>query len=68
MTKKEHRESDADIALFERLQREVPALLRRADAEIAARCEEQFGISAEDVLIQLGREVMMAHDPHFFGG
>jgi hypothetical protein len=72
------RKADADIDLFERISEchQRGELLVGSDAEIAARCEEQFGIPAEDVLAQFGREdnmdfpsvelIMMAQDPHFF--
>lgn len=71
------RKADAEIALFERIQEEAPALFNQSDAKIAADCEELFGIPAEDVLAQFSREdemdfptvelIMMAHDPNFFG-
>ena len=73
---KEDRKKDYDLALFDRLQDEVPELLNQSDAKIAADCEEMFGISAEDILSQFKREdemdfttvelIMMAHEPHFF--
>lgn len=70
--------ADAEIQLYEDVCELLPSLLDKPDAAIAEGVERELGIPAAEILKQFRRPdaaqhttaelVMLAHDPHFWGG